>query len=118
MTSKQEQAKTISSNIKELRGKIDWNQSKLAQEAGITGAALSKIEQGERVPTIVVLKKIASALNVEVHELTGEQPVERSEQEERNLEFYRKFKSINDLDDKDQQLLLEMAERLKGLTDK
>lgn len=118
MTSKQEQAKTISNNIKELRGNINWNQSKLAQESGVTGAALSKIEQGERVPTIVVLKKIASALNVEVHELTGEQPIDRSEQEERNLEFYRKFKSLSDLGDKDQQLLLEMAERLKGLTDK
>jgi len=118
MSSKAEQATIISSNIKELRDKLSWNQSKLAKESGVTGAALSKIEQGDRVPTIVVLRKIASALNVEVYEITGEQPVDRSELEERNYEFYRKFKSIEGLDEPDQKLLLEMAERLKGLTGK
>lgn len=58
MTDKNTQAQIISSKIKSLRAKLDWNQSRLATEAGISGAALSKIEQGDkRVPTIVVLRK-------------------------------------------------------------
>ncbi len=119
MSSKSEQARIISNNIKELRGKFEWNQAKLASEAGISGAALSKIEQGEqRVPTIVVLSKLASALKVEVHDITGEQPIERSEAEERNTEFYRKFGVIEHLTKDDQDMLLNMAERLKGITKK
>jgi transcriptional regulator with XRE-family HTH domain len=119
MSSKSEQAQIISNNIKELRNKSGWNQTKLASEAGISGAALSKIEQGEqRVPTIVVLRKLAEALNVEIHEITGAQPLERSEAEERNTEFYRKFGVIENLPKSDQDMLLNMAERLKGITGK
>ncbi len=117
MTNKSKQAEIISNNIKELRNKLDWNQAKLASVAGISGAALSKIEQGEqRVPTIVVLKKLAHALKVEIHDLTGEQPVQRSEAEYRNSEFFRKFAVMDDLSKNDQEMLLDMAERLKEVT--
>ena len=47
MNDKTEQAERIRNNIKQLRDGLGWNQSKLAQEAGISGAALSKIEKGE-----------------------------------------------------------------------
>lgn len=114
-----DQAKIISSNIKELRERFGWNQSKLASEAGITAAALSKIEKGDgRVPTIVVLSKIASALNVQPYEITGEKPQGRSESDERNREFYRKWDVLDDLSENDQKLLKGMAERLKDITDK
>lgn len=119
MTTKSEQAQKISANIKERRAELDWNQARLAAEAGVSAAALSKIEQGQqRVPTIVVLRKLANALKVEVHELTGEQPVDRTESEQKNLEFYRKFGVIGELDKDDQDLLLGMAERLKDITKK
>lgn len=119
MTTKAEQAKKISQNIKELRGDIGWNQAKLAAEADITAAALSKIEQGEdRVPTVVVLRKLANALGVQVHEITGEQPADPQIMDERNKHFYRKFRSLEDLDEHDQDLLLGMAERLKDINKK
>ncbi len=117
MTDKSKQAKTISNNIKELREKLGWNQSKLASVAKISGAALSKIEQGEqRVPTIVVLKKLANALKVETHDITGELPIQRTEAEQRNNEFFRRFGVIDDLSDNDQKILIDMAERLKDTT--
>lgn len=117
MSSKSEQAKIISNNIKDLRNNLGWNQSKLALEAKISGAALSKIEQGEqRVPTIVVLRKIANALKTEIHEITGEQPAERSVTEERNMEFYRKFAVMDNLSKDDQKRLLDMASRLQEIT--
>ncbi len=117
MTNKSEQAKIISRNIKAFRSQLGWNQAKLASEAGISGAALSKIEQGEqRIPTIVVLRKLANALKVEVHEITGEHPAERTETEVRHSEFYRRFGVLENLSDNDQQMLLNMAERLKGIT--
>ena len=119
MTNKTEQARKIRSNIKRLRDNMGWNQSRLAQEAGISGAALSKIEQGEdRVPTIVVLRKLASALNVQLHEITGEKHTEASEIDERSREFYRRWDLLDDLTKEDQKRLRDMAERLNEMDPK
>lgn len=119
MPNKIDQAQIISKNIKELRKNLGWNQSKLASEAGITAAALSKIEKGDgRVPTIVVLSKIASALKVQPYEITGEKPQNLSEANERNREFYRKWDILESLSQEDQNMLKGMAERLKNITDK
>lgn len=108
---------TISRNIKKLRDNLGWNQSKLASEAGITAAALSKIEKGDgRVPTIVVLRKIASALKVQPSEITGEEPGNTSKTDERNREFYRKWDILDNLEETDQEMLKGMAERLKRIT--
>lgn len=119
MTNKIDQAEIIRNNIKELRERFGWNQSKLASEAGITAAALSKIEKGDgRVPTIVVLSKIASALKVQPYQITGEEPHKVSEAEERNREFYRKWDILEGLTQEDEELLKGMAERLKNITEK
>jgi len=116
---KSDQAEIISRNIKALRENLGWNQSKLASEAGITAAALSKIEKGDgRVPTIVVLNKIASALKVQPFEITGEEPQNLSESSERNREFYRKWDVLESLSPEDQKMLKGMAERLKNITEK
>ena len=119
MTNKAEQAKLICNNIKHLRDGLGWNQAKLAQEAGISAAALSKIEKGEdRIPTIVVLRKLASALKVPLHEITGEEPEANSEVEERNKEFYRRWDILDELSKEDQEILKGMAERLRGFIKK
>lgn len=118
MANKAEQALKISVNIKRLRNEKGWNQAKLAQEATISGAALSKIEGGERVPTIVVLRKLAAALKVPLHEITGEETEEKSGADERSREFYRKWDVLDDLSVEDQSRLRDMAERLKEITPK
>ena len=118
MANKAEQARKISINIKELRDKLDWNQAKLAQVAGISGAALSKIEGGERLPTIVVLRKLSAALKVPLSEITGEETEDASETDERSREFYRRWDILDDLSKEDQNRLRDMAERLKEITPK
>jgi len=118
MTDKISQTDIISNKIKELREKLGWNQSRLASEAGITAAALSKIEKGDgRMPTFVVLRKIASALRVQPYEITGEGPENVSEAESRNREFYRKWDVLDSLSKEDQDRLKDMAERLKEITE-
>lgn len=117
MAEKNNQADIISSRIIELRESLGWNQSRLASEAKITAAALSKIEKGDgRVPTIVVLHKIASALKVQPYEITGEIPENVSKAEERNKEFYRRWDVLDSLSKEDQDMLKGMAERLKKIT--
>jgi len=117
MSEKEQQAAIISSNIKRLRSSINWTQAKLAEEAGITGAALSKIEQGEkRIPTVVVLRKIASALKVPVHEITGESADNLSPEVEETRAFHRKWGMLEELNEDDQEMLIGMAERLRKMT--
>lgn len=119
MSDKSEQAQIISNNIKRLRESNGWNQSTLASKAGITPAALSQIEKGDkRLPTFVVLRKLASALNVQPYELTGEAPPPPTEADQISREFYRRWDILEDLSEDDQKMLRDMAERLKGITDK
>jgi len=118
MSNKAEQAKKISINIKRLRNGQRWNQAKLAQEAGISGAALSKIEGGERIPTIVVLRKLSATLKVPLSDITGEETEEVSETDERSREFYRRWDVLDDLSKEDQRILREMADRLREITPK
>jgi len=119
MPDKAEQSRIISNNIKALRGEKGWNQSTLAAKAEITPAALSQIEKGDkRLPTFVVLRKLASALNVQPFELTGEAPPPPSEVDQKSREFYRRWDILEDLSKDDQKMLRGMAERLKDMTDK
>lgn len=117
MQDKKTQAIIISSNIKRLREEAKWTQAKLAEESGITGAALSKIEKGDgRMPTIVVLRKIAAALKVPVNELTGESADAFSPEEGKTRAFHRKWGVLEDLSEEDQEMLIGMAERLRKMT--
>ncbi|MEJ6531814.1 helix-turn-helix transcriptional regulator [Pseudoalteromonas lipolytica] len=110
MADKQQQAALISKNIKHMRELLGWTQAKLANEAGVTAAALSKIEKGEgRIPTIVVLRKVASALGVKPYEITGEDAPEDSG--DKKVEFYRKWGDLDKLPEADQQILRDMMER-------
>lgn len=117
MQDKRTQATIISNNIKRLRNEAQWTQAKLAEESGITGAALSKIEKGDgRMPTIVVLRKIAAALEVPIHELTGETADAPSPDAEKTRAFHRKWGMLEDLNTDDQEMLIGMAERLRKMT--
>ena len=101
----------ISIKIKELRGECNWSQSKLANEAGITASAISMIESGQRIPSLVVIRKISDALKVSISELTGESSQDTATQHAQA--FFRQFGDLNHLKESDQQIILELAKRLK-----
>ena len=96
-------AKYIAVQIKKLREECDWSQSRLAKESGVTASAISMIENGQRVPSLVVIRKISDALKVSVSELTGESTQEESSQQAQA--FFRQFGDLGDLDEKDQKIL-------------
>lgn len=60
----------IADNIRKFRKKAGLSQDKLAREADVAYNTVVKIESGENPnPTIDTLKKIASALDVDVGDL-------------------------------------------------
>ena len=103
--------KCISNKIKQLRGECNWSQSELAKQAGITPSAISMIESGQRIPSLVVIRKISEALKVSVSELTGESTQEEASQHAQA--FFRQFGDLKDLDEDDQKMIMELAKRLK-----
>lgn len=105
----QKLAECISSKIKELRASYGWSQNELARKSGITAAALSQIEKGNRVPTLVVTRKIAATLEISLEELIGEtsQPVPNKSEV-----FFRKNQgALESLDEKDMEFVEELIKK-------
>lgn len=62
----------LSKRLKELRRGVGWSQQKLAEKAGLSYNAITKIEQGAaKRPTIQTMVKIADAFGVSLDELVG-----------------------------------------------
>lgn len=60
----------ISDKVKKIRKQKGWSQQKLAQEAGLSLAVITKMEQGITAdPAISSVVKLANALHVSLDEL-------------------------------------------------
>jgi transcriptional regulator with XRE-family HTH domain len=64
--------------IRSRRKAAGWSQEALADEAGLHRTYVGMIERGERTPTIVVVKQLATALGTTmvdlIRELESEKP--------------------------------------------
>ena len=68
----------LDKRIKELRKKAGWSQQKLAEKAGLSYNAITKIEQGAaKQPTIQTVIKLANAFGVSIDELVGKKKSSR-----------------------------------------
>ncbi len=65
---------SLSRNIKFLRNKKRLAQEKLALEAGVDRTVISKIERMVSNPSLDILVKLATILEVSVHELLLDPP--------------------------------------------
>lgn len=62
----------IAKRLKELRKERNWTQQKLAEKAGLSFNAITKIEQGAAEhPTLKTLLKLADAFEIGLDELVG-----------------------------------------------
>jgi transcriptional regulator with XRE-family HTH domain len=62
----------VDKKLKALRKEKGWSQQKLAEKAGLSINAVTKIEQGlAESPTLKTLVKLADALGVSLDELAG-----------------------------------------------
>ncbi|WFE24843.1 helix-turn-helix transcriptional regulator [Solwaraspora sp. WMMD791] len=51
-------------SVRELRERRGWSQTQLATASGMTQSAVARFEAGGTVPTLVVLERLATALEV------------------------------------------------------
>jgi len=59
----------IGNRIRQIRLQRGLSQRKLAQLAGLHHPAVNAVENGRRIPTLITLQKIASALDVSLSDL-------------------------------------------------
>ena len=59
----------VGDNLKRLRVLNALTQAELAQKAGLTPAAVARIERNEAEPRMTTLRKLAEALRIEPREL-------------------------------------------------
>jgi len=62
-------AKQVGQRVRQLRTASGFTQAQLAERAGMATQAVSRIERGERSPTLETLDKLAAALGVGLAEL-------------------------------------------------
>lgn len=58
--------------IKRVRKNRKISQAELGKMIGVTAASVSRYENGEREPSVAILRRIAHALDVTVADLIGE----------------------------------------------
>lgn len=61
--------RVVASNLKRLRRRQGYSLERLAKRSGVSRAMLGQIETGRSVPTIALLSKIATALEVSIPSL-------------------------------------------------
>lgn len=67
----------LGARLKTLRRQRDFSLESLAAASGVSRSMISDIERGARVPTVLVLARLATALGVTVSRLLGEDQPER-----------------------------------------
>ena len=71
-------AAALGPRLRELRTRRGLSLEQLAARSGVSRAMLSKVERGENTPTITVVLKVASALEIGAAELIGVEPATRA----------------------------------------
>lgn len=56
----------IAAHIRERRYELDLTQNQVAERAGTSHSFISKLERGEHIPTIPVLKRVLAVLDEEL----------------------------------------------------
>lgn len=83
-------------NLKRLRGSKNWSLSTAAAHTGVSKAMLGQIERGESSPTLAILWKIATGLEISFSELVSRGPTGIEFEEPVLIDSERQRKEIAD----------------------
>jgi len=64
----------VGSRVKRLRTEAGLTLEEFAEQSGVSRAMLSKVERGEKSPTLAIIVRIAKGLNVSMSTLMGAEP--------------------------------------------
>jgi len=96
---------TFSTQLKHFRKSAGISQSELGRLSGLTAAAICQLEKEDRDPMLSTIQKISIALNRDIEDFFSTP----SKTSKLSSKFYSKFGVLNRLSDKDQKLILQLA---------
>ena len=67
----------IGRRVRSLRQQRQWSLEALAERSGVSVSMLSTVERGQKVPSILVMGQIATALDTSIGRLVGEEATPR-----------------------------------------
>ncbi len=111
--------KSVGDQIKQCREALQLSKSELAIKSGLTPAAITQFEQGDREPSLESLKKLADALEISVDYLVGRTQDKKFVENPEVTALYRGMQKLNDQDKKFMQVVYDqLLERSKTRKDK
>src|SRR3990172_8731961 len=104
------QTMNISEKIRLLRAEMGWSQKELAEKIDADQAQISGYERGEALPSIGVIKRLASVFNVTTDYLLFDENDKKASAILKDKELLKLFEKIEALDNKDKKTLKEIIE--------
>ena len=104
-------SRLIGANIRKYRIQRDVSQEHLALESGIHPAYISKLERGEKCPTIDTLYRLAKALGIPVYKLIDID----GDMDNVSDAAYKIQKSLNELEPDKQSRMAELIDEIVDL---
>ena len=103
---------SVNNKIKELRKKKGWSQTELAQKMNMKNSNLSRYESGKITPSLPVLERFANVFGVSADYLLSENDnlEEPAFVKVEDVEFYNKFKQLENLPQDDKEALNKVIE--------
>lgn len=101
-------AMDIAARIQQYREALQLTKAELADRAGLTPAAITQFEEGDRVPSAESLKKLSEALNVSVDYLLGSGPDTEFLKDPQMQAMFRGMKALSPEDIKLMQGVYQM----------
>ncbi|TWP31535.1 XRE family transcriptional regulator [Apibacter muscae] len=95
---------SVSTRIKDLRGKNNLTQSELAQRVGLTYIQIGRYEKGKSSPSADVLQKLADALNTSTDFLMNGSS-EMVDAQLADKELLKQFKEVEAMNEQDKHLV-------------
>ncbi|MDE3178043.1 MAG: helix-turn-helix transcriptional regulator [Acidobacteriota bacterium] len=119
----------IGRRLRKLREEKSLSQGDIEKRTGLLRCYISRVENGHTVPSLETLERLASALEVPLYQLfyEGDDPpplpnlanrqsaeeLVLDEEAEKQVRFFEKVRrTLDRIEEKDQQLLLYMAQKL------
>ena len=96
--------------LMQTRKERGFSQAHLGKMIGVHAGHISRIENGQTIPSVEVLKKIIKALGVSADYLLNDEAGEATPIEIRDKTTAEKLKLIDELPDKDREMIVHMIE--------
>lgn len=99
----------LGGKVRQLREEHGWTQVELANQLGVTGAAIGMWENGRREPDSEMLRRIAAVFSVTVDDLLGGTP-HKSAESELPANVQAILRASKQLTDAERQSILDFIE--------